>query len=192
MKRKIHLPRAAALAGAALFLTSCQYPVGTAGNPGGGNNAWGYNGYGNYGQYGSDGTAAAGTQGTQPAQPANGGYYDPNQQSGGYYDPNAQTQQQGGYYPQQPAQQSGGYYDPNAQVQAPVTNYPSDYNNAYNQPAIQQPAPAPNYTARTYTVQRGDTLYGISRRYNVTVSGLRGANGISGDIIQPGQVLNIP
>ncbi len=44
----------------------------------------------------------------------------------------------------------------------------------------------------TYTVQGGDTLYRIALRNNTTVSELRTANQLSGDLIQPGQVLQIP
>lgn len=43
-----------------------------------------------------------------------------------------------------------------------------------------------------YTVQKGDTLYGIARKKGTTVSKIRSANGLSGDIIRPGQSLKIP
>lgn len=43
-----------------------------------------------------------------------------------------------------------------------------------------------------YTVRSGDTLSTIAARHNVTVSQLRSANGISGDIIRVGQTLKIP
>lgn len=41
-------------------------------------------------------------------------------------------------------------------------------------------------------VERGDTLYQISRRYGVTVSALRQANGLTGNTIRPGQRLVLP
>ncbi|RQD74582.1 MAG: LysM peptidoglycan-binding domain-containing protein [Candidatus Syntrophonatronum acetioxidans] len=44
----------------------------------------------------------------------------------------------------------------------------------------------------SYNVQRGDSLWKISQRYNVTVSQLKSANGLSGDMIFPGQTLAIP
>lgn len=44
---------------------------------------------------------------------------------------------------------------------------------------------------KTYVVKRGDTLSGISRSQNVPLSALREANGLKGDIIQVGQVLNL-
>lgn len=45
---------------------------------------------------------------------------------------------------------------------------------------------------RTYTVQPGDTLYSISRKFGVTVDALRQKNNISGNALSPGQVLSIP
>ncbi len=45
----------------------------------------------------------------------------------------------------------------------------------------------------THTVQSGDTLYRIGLKYEVTVGQLREANPqVTGDIIQPGDVLQIP
>lgn len=44
----------------------------------------------------------------------------------------------------------------------------------------------------TYTVQSGDTLFRIAIRNNTTVSELQAANQLAGDLIQPGQVLQIP
>lgn len=43
-----------------------------------------------------------------------------------------------------------------------------------------------------YVVQRGDTLFSIARRYNVTVDALQAANGLVGNGITPGQELTIP
>ena len=43
-----------------------------------------------------------------------------------------------------------------------------------------------------YTVQKGDTLYGIARKKGTTVSKIKSANGLSSDIIRPGQSLKIP
>lgn len=41
----------------------------------------------------------------------------------------------------------------------------------------------------TYVVRSGDTLWGISRRFQVDLKDLAAANGIQGDLIKPGQVL---
>lgn len=45
---------------------------------------------------------------------------------------------------------------------------------------------------RTYTVQRGDTLYSIARRHGTTVEAIRQANGLSSNLIFVGQTLVIP
>jgi membrane-bound lytic murein transglycosylase D len=45
---------------------------------------------------------------------------------------------------------------------------------------------------RTYRVRRGDTLYDIARRFGVSVSALRSANGLTTSRIYPGDVLRIP
>lgn len=44
---------------------------------------------------------------------------------------------------------------------------------------------------KSYVVKRGDTLSGISRAQNVSLSTLRDANAIEGDAIQVGQVLSL-
>lgn len=46
--------------------------------------------------------------------------------------------------------------------------------------------------ARSYRVQRGDTLAAIARRHRVTVAALKRANGLRSDRIYPGQRLLIP
>jgi LysM repeat protein len=59
------------------------------------------------------------------------------------------------------------------------------------------PTPAPTATpvpsARaSYTVKSGDTLYGISRQFGVTVSALMDFNGLTSNVLHVGQVLRIP
>jgi LysM repeat protein len=41
----------------------------------------------------------------------------------------------------------------------------------------------------THTVERGDTLYNISRRYNISVETLKEYNGLDSNTISIGQVL---
>ncbi len=45
---------------------------------------------------------------------------------------------------------------------------------------------------QTYTVKPGDTLYGISNQFGVSVTELAELNGIKGSILQVGAVLKIP
>lgn len=45
---------------------------------------------------------------------------------------------------------------------------------------------------KTYTVQPGETLYQISRKYGVSVEAVKTANNLTGNDIRPGQVLSIP
>lgn len=45
---------------------------------------------------------------------------------------------------------------------------------------------------QTYTVLPGDTLYGISKQFGISVDAIRRANNLSSDNITVGQTLNIP
>jgi LysM repeat protein len=47
-------------------------------------------------------------------------------------------------------------------------------------------------TTITYTVQSGDTLYEISRKYNVSIADIKSANNLDSDLIKVGQRLEIP
>ncbi len=53
-----------------------------------------------------------------------------------------------------------------------------------------QPKPQPKYTY--HTVKKGDTLYGLAKRYGTTVSKIQQANALKGSIIRPNQKLKIP
>ncbi len=44
----------------------------------------------------------------------------------------------------------------------------------------------------TYTVQKGDTLYSIARKYNITVDELKILNDLTSDILSIGQILRVP
>jgi LysM repeat protein len=41
-------------------------------------------------------------------------------------------------------------------------------------------------------VTKGDTLYGLARKYGTTVTKIKSANGMSGDMIRLGQKVKIP
>lgn len=45
---------------------------------------------------------------------------------------------------------------------------------------------------QAYRIQPGDTLWGISRQFGVTIDSLRTANNLSGDLIVSGRTLEIP
>lgn len=44
----------------------------------------------------------------------------------------------------------------------------------------------------SYVVQKGDTLYTLSKRYRVTVDAIKQMNSLTSDVLQIGQVLKIP
>ncbi len=48
------------------------------------------------------------------------------------------------------------------------------------------------WTEERYTVRSGDTLYGISKSFGVSLEALKNANGLEGSSIRPKQVLGIP
>ncbi len=54
------------------------------------------------------------------------------------------------------------------------------------------PPPGSLYAERRHTIERGETLAGIAQRYRVSLDKLRDANGLRGDAINEGEVLNIP
>lgn len=68
---------------------------------------------------------------------------------------------------------------------------------AYDAPAVYEdtgstPAPAPTSRATVHTVVRGDTLWGIGKKYGVTVDSIKQANGLTSDVAVLGAKLQIP
>jgi len=58
--------------------------------------------------------------------------------------------------------------------------------------AQRRPLPKSVAVARSYRIQRGDTLFAIARRFGTTVAALQAANGLRSELIHPGQTLTIP
>ncbi|WP_010676386.1 C40 family peptidase [Bacillus timonensis] len=51
--------------------------------------------------------------------------------------------------------------------------------------------PQQNVASATYTVKAGDTLYGIARTYNMSVTDLKNANNLTSNTLSVGQVLKV-
>lgn len=96
----------------------------------------------------------------------------------------------------------GGGYAPTAQIpsQVPASNsapYQPIPSTPINPPAAPyNPPPAPSAPVASsggaHTVASGDTLWGLSRKYGVSVDEIRQANGLTSDVIVTGQSLSIP
>ncbi|WP_411825748.1 LysM peptidoglycan-binding domain-containing protein [Luteolibacter sp. AS25] len=77
----------------------------------------------------------------------------------------------------------------------PAYDAPAAYEDAA--PAYEAPA-TPTYQApavsqtQVHTVGRGDTLWGISKKYGVSVSAIKAANGLTSDVAVLGAKLQIP
>ncbi|MBV9107849.1 MAG: LysM peptidoglycan-binding domain-containing protein, partial [Gemmatimonadetes bacterium] len=52
--------------------------------------------------------------------------------------------------------------------------------------------PAARAGRRTHTVAAGETLFGLARRYGVSVDAIRTLNHLESDRLRPGQTLVIP
>jgi LysM repeat protein len=81
-----------------------------------------------------------------------------------------------------------------APTEPPPTAVPTEVPTEVSSTAVPAPTTVPSSgTTATYTVQRGDTLYSIARRYGTTVEAIAAANGIANPSrIRVGQTLTIP
>jgi len=91
---------------------------------------------------------------------------------------------------------SNGGYDNNSSYNYESNDYSSNtYTPPAPQPTYTPPPTQPTYqpaSTRSHTVERGDTLFNISRRYGTSVSAIQNANGLNGDLIRIGESLQIP
>ena len=78
-------------------------------------------------------------------------------------------------------------------VQNTRTSYANNYFNGLAGGSTPTPTPTPTPSGKTYTVQKGDTLSGIARKFGTTVAKLAELNNIK-DVnkIYVGQVLKLP
>ena len=56
---------------------------------------------------------------------------------------------------------------------------------------LAKPSTGSTSTGSTHTVAKGDTLYGISKKYNTTVASIKQINGLTSDTLLVGQKLNL-
>lgn len=116
--------------------------------------------------------------------------YDPYGQQANPYgqapasNPYGQANPYGAVPPTPPANPYGSYEQPQTSTTPPASPYSST-------PAYSSGA-ATGGSGRTVTVQSGDTLTSIARRNSTSISALRSANNLSGDLIRVGQKLNLP
>ena len=102
-----------------------------------------------------------------------------------------------------PAQPTGAYnpvnppYQPVNPINPPATSVPPA--NAYGTPppapiptTPSVPAPSPDLNGNVYTIQKKDTLWGLSRKFGASVEAIKEVNGLTSDTIIDGNTLIIP
>ena len=102
-------------------------------------------------------------------------------------------------------QSGGGDYDVANPYAAPDyvddngTPYePGNLDPVYETPAayetsVAEPEPSPVATApKVHTIARGDTLWGLSKQYGVSIDSIKSANGLTSDTVVLGAKLQIP
>ncbi len=84
-------------------------------------------------------------------------------------------------------------HEPERWSRQPRTRNPQSYAAADPTPRSgfepQTSPPTSRVSGTRLTVERGDTLYTLARRHGVSVQTLKRANGLTSDVIQPGQIL---
>lgn len=130
--------------------------------------------------------------GTGAADPyATGGGYNPYPDQGGYATNAAPSYFQPPSY-QSPAPEPTPPHDPYA-YSAPKKSTPTSSSATKKKTtASAGPSKKASTASKRHTIQKGDTLYGIARSGGTTVAKLKAANGLTSDLIRPGQTLKIP
>jgi LysM repeat protein len=77
---------------------------------------------------------------------------------------------------------------PGQKLEVPSGSKSTQQNESINEKAGE----SANDSAGSYTVKKGDNLYRIAQKYDMTIKELKTANNLTSDYIYPGQVLNVP
>lgn len=88
--------------------------------------------------------------------------------------------------------ETGTYSTSNAPAASSTGLYELELYTPQSQPAQSIAATPQNQANAVHNVAKGDTLYNISKRYNVTVGAIQDINGLSGTNLSLGQSLRIP
>lgn len=92
----------------------------------------------------------------------------------------------------------GAYGDYASSSVEPVSDSSGYVAPAPAEPTYSAPPSAPTRRSsggggsKSYTVVSGDNLYRIALRHNTSIKAVKNANGLTSDVIQPGQKLRIP
>jgi LysM repeat protein len=127
----------------------------------------------------------------------NDGHYNPYPGQTGYAQKTAPSYQKPPM-PQEPEPPADPYAFSASKKTAPSTSSSNPKKSvASSNSAKKKPTASKSTTKKTssgsrYNVVKGDTLYGIAKKKGTTVAKIKAANGISGDLIRPGQSLKIP
>lgn len=96
-------------------------------------------------------------------------------------------------YEAPPAADDYAFDAPSKPAPSPSSSKPKTSSSSSSTPKKKTTSTAKKSSSgRTHTVTKGDTLYGLARKYGTTVTKIKSANGMSGDMIRLGQKVKIP